>query len=666
MRQLPASIRLAICCKRGIKKAFGIIVLCGLVLSGNVLASSEFDGIDITNGPLYLTRNFELPGITIDLESLTTNQTTSVYTFNQNNSGLRSVNTGFDVFSENFSWSISSIDGVDQLRLTFNPGVTGFSTSLTTVPFPFEQSNSGVQELADKYGQLVVDQLLTVDLGLLIPAAQIEVQEQVEAIAITRVSAGIWNLSLQFTETLIIPQNVIDAVPGGWQGDTTPTSATQTREEEVTVTRYEGMLFSNLSDTDIEGAWALPMFLNDPGSAPSPPATRFRRFFSEKVEFLANGTAIGTYSGIAFDWVLSGDRLLLTSGNESFSYSLLDENNNVSLLALEYTSSSDPDGFVYVARGGRFRESGLARAQALPVELPTFYQSLISGEPTLIDGVLACEGISGWFFTVPGMARQIFGCRDSTPGSRRFLLNPQSTINITDEEVTYFRSSGFSAQRRFWQILSETNSGLIVAIERFEFVFDQNGNSTFEESESQEGAAPRLIVLKPMDLSLSGEPWDELDADDDGLNSLAEVANGTDFGNPDTDGDQVSDSLDLCQQTDAGDTVDESGCAQSQLDTDNDGLSDDVDLCDDTSPNQQVNAAGCAANQLSSDADGDGIPDSGELELGTSANNPDTDGDGFSDLEELEAGTDPTDSDDSPPQSGLNIILIEAAINGDS
>ena len=141
-------------------------MLCGLVLSGNVLASSEFDGIDITNGPLYLTRNFELPGITIDLESLTTNQTTSVYTFNQNNSGLRSVNTGFDVFSENFSWSLSSIDGVDQLRLTFNPGVTGFSTSLTTVPFPFEQSNSEVQELADKYGQLVVDQLLTVDLGL--------------------------------------------------------------------------------------------------------------------------------------------------------------------------------------------------------------------------------------------------------------------------------------------------------------------------------------------------------------------------------------------------------------------------------------------------------------------------------------------------------------------
>jgi len=47
--------------------------------------------------------------------------------------------------------------------------------------------------------------------------------------------------------------------------------------------------------------------------------------------------------------------------------------------------------------------------------------------------------------------------------------------------------------------------------------------------------------------------------------------------------------------------------------------------------------------RITIDTDGDGIPDLGELVIGTNPNNPDTDGDGIPDGAEIDAGTDPLD-----------------------
>jgi hypothetical protein len=65
----------------------------------------------------------------------------------------------------------------------------------------------------------------------------------------------------------------------------------------------------------------------------------------------------------------------------------------------------------------------------------------------------------------------------------------------------------------------------------------------------------------------------------------------------DSDGDGVSDALDLCPDTPAGETVDADGCSASQLDSDGDGVNDALDLCPDTPAGEAVDADGCSASQ---------------------------------------------------------------------
>ena len=72
----------------------------------------------------------------------------------------------------------------------------------------------------------------------------------------------------------------------------------------------------------------------------------------------------------------------------------------------------------------------------------------------------------------------------------------------------------------------------------------------------------------------------------------------------DTDGDSVSDDVDLCPDTPVGETVDTDGCSDSQKDSDNDGVTDDLDECPDTEEGLTVDDKGCAENQIDSDSDG--------------------------------------------------------------
>jgi len=78
-------------------------------------------------------------------------------------------------------------------------------------------------------------------------------------------------------------------------------------------------------------------------------------------------------------------------------------------------------------------------------------------------------------------------------------------------------------------------------------------------------------------------------------------------GSSDADNDGIDDSVDICPDTLLGETVDEQGCALSQLDSDNDGVNDDADKCADTPRGETVNAEGCALSQL--DTDNDGVND---------------------------------------------------------
>ncbi|GGN94080.1 hypothetical protein EGH26_16225 [Halomicroarcula pellucida] len=112
------------------------------------------------------------------------------------------------------------------------------------------------------------------------------------------------------------------------------------------------------------------------------------------------------------------------------------------------------------------------------------------------------------------------------------------------------------------------------------------------------------------------------DLDDDGLNNENEVNQGTNVTNTDTDGDGLTDGVE----------VKEHGTSPTAADTDGDGLSDRVELS-------------VGADPMAADTDGDGLTDKRELELGTDPAASDTDGDGVADSVELSEGTDPTLAD---------------------
>ena len=71
--------------------------------------------------------------------------------------------------------------------------------------------------------------------------------------------------------------------------------------------------------------------------------------------------------------------------------------------------------------------------------------------------------------------------------------------------------------------------------------------------------------------------------------------------NIDTDGDGLNDIFDKCPNSPSGSTVDDDGCALSQLDSDNDGVTDDFDQCPSTQEGDDVDVYGCTVLLLSQD-----------------------------------------------------------------
>jgi len=163
-------------------------------------------------------------------------------------------------------------------------------------------------------------------------------------------------------------------------------------------------------------------------------------------------------------------------------------------------------------------------------------------------------------------------------------------------------------------------------------------------------------TTNPMELIMNADNtvtavFELLDTDGDGVTDDIDVCSdtpenetanevGCSPSQSDSDGDGIFDNLDTCADTPELAEVDENGCADSQKDTDMDGITDDLDTCVDTPEGAEIDENGCADSQK--DTDGDGVTD----DLDTCADTPegatvdengcadsqkDTDGDGVTD-----------------------------------
>jgi hypothetical protein len=136
------------------------------------------------------------------------------------------------------------------------------------------------------------------------------------------------------------------------------------------------------------------------------------------------------------------------------------------------------------------------------------------------------------------------------------------------------------------------------------------------------------------DLSDNGVVDGREDFDGDGLGTLRERRAGTDPLAPDSDGDGLSDALE----------VSVSELDPTAEDSDGDGTVDAVeDLDNDTLSNGRE--ADLNTSLVVPDSDLDGLTDGEEVEIGTDPLVADTDGDGLPDGEEVQLGTDPLVAD---------------------
>ncbi len=167
---------------------------------------------------------------------------------------------------------------------------------------------------------------------------------------------------------------------------------------------------------------------------------------------------------------------------------------------------------------------------------------------------------------------------------------------------------------------------LVAATDGRHAVYDGNGNMT-NPSDSTDFAVGDTVggMLRFLAFGAAG------DADGDGVSDPLDLCPGTPAGETvdadgcsasqlDADGDGVSDAADLCPGTPAGEAVDADGCSASQGDDDGDGVNNAIDLCPGTPVGEAVDANGCSTSQL--DSDGDGVTDNLDLCPGTPAGTP--------------------------------------------
>jgi hypothetical protein len=185
----------------------------------------------------------------------------------------------------------------------------------------------------------------------------------------------------------------------------------------------------------------------------------------------------------------------------------------------------------------------------------------------------------------------------------------------------------------------------------------ESGSRAAPEPAPAADPAPEPVAEPAPDTTDNAAPADTAvatatDLDADNFDDAAEIAQGLDPSNPDTDGDGVAD----------GDEGNIYGTAPLTWDSDGDGISDgeelfgvgsdplvsgtngsvstDIEPAAGTDPSTVDTAAPEAA---SLDNDLDRLPDADEAAMGTDAASPDSDGDGYYDGDEVNLGTDPLD-----------------------
>lgn len=556
-------------------------------------------------------------------------------------------------------WEISA-DGL--LIVTGEQEVTQFVDGYPYRTISEQYGSLVAQQLVAAYEQALIDYNVTLEL-------QTRQQQVFEKLDPNNLDAGVL-YSSGLISRLVIPDNVLENLEGGWQGTDAPEYGQITSRQLPSVFLDLDNAASGSFDTDlITGQWAFPLKYSLTSSfvvIDGIDAVE-NNFRSDFVSFNTEG-ASGLLAELMFDWQIQDGALLLShpDNGETFTYRILQAFENELTLLVEYTRADGQSGY-FVGNAVKADGETISFFDGLITELPNIYSVFTSGylKSNYSGNQQKPETIFGYRFDSQStVKRRINYVVDSFTSEPFFYLGDSWDYQV-DRDNNTLTMTPDGLQVRTWHVMDVNSNGKVIMLE-----YSIKAQSSTSGSPFQYFIQPRITMLSLVDLSLYDEAWANSDADGDGLTNAEELELGTDIyiHNFDSDGDGLLNNDEIYIWGSDPFQVDTNGDGLSDYeevvlyttspvlaDTDADGLSDYDEInvyrtyaryadTDEDGVNDFDEVIVHGSDPRDSDTDNDGISDGDEVnEHGTNPLESDSDGDGFSDREEIEAGTDPND-----------------------
>jgi len=499
-----------------------------------------------------------------DIRSGYIEHSNNVYQFNNDGTGIKGQPTTNNAQQINFSWQITN----GNLEIDYSNGLSS----------SFQFFNAPFDDIAAIWGQAVADQLIAADTQGLINSNSFEVHNGVTSEVITVQSSHGRILPISTNETsqqvLIIPEEILTGLTGGWQGTTTPTAETiNDSNKSYTFNPING--FEGLTNTDITGDWALPIEYSLPLYSQGGDQVGI---YSDKITFNADGTAFGNLSSLSFTWVLANNILELSSGTKKIFITPINQNNKEHLAKIEVFNDSQLV-MLYSGKIAKFDSDNSQFINNLSTELPEMQMSHInSSYNSQWDGdSITLDNTFGYQFKSDGSLRRgISGAyldNDNQTGPY-FNMGSAWSWDILSNQVNLKQFTTSQERHRKWNVISTDSDGRTLVMEHSTFDRDLNNDGIITDDERGYFILPRINIIAKDNLSNWPEAWGNTDVDQDGLTNAQEEEHGTNFELADTDGDGLTD----------GDEVNTYGTDPLNSDTDGDGISDGDEIANGTDP----------------------------------------------------------------------------------
>ena len=514
-------------------------------------------------------------------------------------------------FNANPSYTLEFVEGETWAFASVNPrspwsldGNIAWTDDVAIITFPENENTTNVgfmdfdfqsDSFREKWGDLVADQLIAALEQDLIPSGQIELRYIVKSVEIE--SRGqdtnlLTSITLQNQEQLVIDQNIIDNLEGGWQGPTTPTVDTDTSflgvnpNFEIYVKGYSTSEFNTREL--FTGTWAVPIYTGVTYYNQLPEQVSYPQVAHDIFEFGSSTPSVEF--GLIPEYHYTDSQVQLVYGDTVLTYEPIEEKSE--LLTVKVTVNSPNSNFVFLDTAVKATPSFEQFARGLASHFPFTQVAYINGRFAYNyydNGQLDCFGIFGYVFNRDDFSLNRGVSCDEGEGDGRendSIELPSAdnwawSMNNAKLTMSWTADFGFVFRERYWDPITFTENGIGVVLER---------SIVEDEGFGQRGyfIPPRLNYVKLTDLSQYTQ----------------EYANGG-FGG-DADGDGIEDGPDT--------------------DDDNDGM---PDYYEESFSLNHLNSA-----DRDEDLDGDGLTNFEEFTLGTYPNDSDSDNDGIPDGED--------------------------------